>query len=126
MQAMWGLFGELAKVEYFSRFAAANGDVVTPIIIASSEADTARTQRWNAALIEHVLADPVHGSANRDIVTSWIEKWDGYSLEACEAFAPAFSQAPAKPATFASAMRDVRAKQAAYLGSLGLAGRARA
>ena len=120
------LFGELAKVEYFSRFAAANGDVVTPIIIASSEADTARTQRWNAALIEHVLADPVHGSANRDIVTSWIEKWDSYSLEACEAFGPAFEQAPVKPATFESAMRDVRAKQAAYLRSLGLASRARA
>ena len=44
------LFGELAKVEYFSRFAAANGDVVTPIIIASSEADMARTRKWNAVI----------------------------------------------------------------------------
>ncbi len=120
------VFGELAKVEYFSRFAAANGDVVTPIIIASSEADTARTQRWTAALIQHVLDDPVHGPANRDIITSWIEKWDGYALDACEAFAPAFSQAPVQAATFESAMRDVRAKQSAYLGSLGLASRARA
>ena len=120
------LFGELAKVGYFSRFAAANGDVVTPIIIASSEADTARTQRWSAALIQHVLTDPVHGSGNRDIVTSWIEKWDGYALEACEAFAPAFGQALVKPATFESAMREVRAKQAAYLGSLGLASPVRA
>jgi len=120
------LFGELAKVEYFSRFAAANGDVVTPIIIASSEADAARTQRWNAALIKHVLADPVHGSANREIVTSWIDKWDSYSLEACEALAPAFSQVPAKPTTFGSAMADVRARQAVYLDSLGLASQAQA
>jgi hypothetical protein len=120
------LFGELAKVEYFSRFAAANGDVVTPIIIASSEADTARTQRWSAALIEHVLADPVHGTANREILTSWIQKWNAYSLEACEAFAPVFAQAPAKPATFQSAMADVRAKQATYLSKLSLTSPARA
>jgi hypothetical protein len=120
------LFGELAKVEYFSRFAAANGDVVTPIIVASSEADTARTQRWSAALVEHVLADPVHGNANREIVTSWIRKWNAYALEACEAFAPVFGQAPARPATFESAMRDVRAKQAAYLSSLGLTSPVRA
>jgi hypothetical protein len=114
------LFGELAKVEYFSRFAAANGDVVTPIIIASSEADAARTQRWTTALIKHLLDDPLHGSANREILGSWIEKWNAYSLEACEAFAPAFGQAPAQPATYGSAMRDVRAKQAAHLDSLGL------
>jgi len=120
------LFGELAKVEYFSRFAAANGDVITPIIIASSEADTARTMRWTSALIKHVLDDPAHGSANRDIVSSWIQKWDRYSLDACDAFAPAFGQAPAKPGTFESAMSDVKAKQAAYLGSLGLVSPARA
>ena len=120
------LFGELAKVEYFSRFAAANGDVVTPIIIASSEADTARTQRWTSALIKHVLDDPAHGSANREIISAWIEKWNRYSLDACEAFAPVFDQTLAKPATFRSAMSDVKAKQAAYLGSLDLVIPARA
>ncbi len=120
------LFGELAKVEYFSRFAAANGDVVTPIIIASSEADTARTQRWTSALIKHLLDDPAHGSANRDIINSWIEKWDSYSLEACNAFAPAFSQAPVQPGTFEKAMSGVKAKQAAYLANLDLARPARA
>jgi alkene monooxygenase beta subunit len=120
------LFGELAKVEYFSRFAAANGDVVTPIIIASSEADSARTQRWTAALIKHVLSDPTHGSANLEIITAWIEKWNRYSLDACEAFAPVFDQTLAKPASFRSAMSDVQAKQAAYLGSLDLVIPARA
>jgi len=115
------LFGELAKVQYFSRFAAANGDVVTPIIIASSEADTARTQRWTSALIRHLLADSRYGDANREILSSWIGKWDGYAVEACQAFAPAFSQAPAQPAMFESAMQAVRAKQQTYLASLGLA-----
>jgi methane monooxygenase component A beta chain/propane monooxygenase small subunit len=115
------LFGELAKVEYFSRFAAANGDVVTPIIIASSEADTARTLRWTSALIKHVLHDSVYGGANQEIMSSWIEKWDRYSLAACDAFAPAFGWAAVRPGTFQSAMSDVKAKQAAYLSSLGLA-----
>jgi hypothetical protein len=114
------LFGELAKVEYFSRFAAANGDMVTPIIIASSEADSARTQRWTAALIKHVLSDRTYGSANREIISGWIEKWNRYSLDACEAFAPAFDQTPAKPATFQSVLNDVQAKQAAYLSSFDL------
>jgi alkene monooxygenase beta subunit len=118
------LFGELAKVNYFSRFAAANGDVVTPIIIASSEADTARTQRWTSQLLKHVLSDPVHGRANQEIVSSWIGKWDGYALEACAAFAPAFGEAPARPSTYESAMVDVRAKQAAYLADLSLGSRA--
>jgi hypothetical protein len=114
------LFGELAKVEYFSRFAAANGDMVTPIIIASSEADSARTQRWTAALIKHVLSDRTYGSANREIISGWIEKWNRYSLDACEAFAPAFDQTRAKPATFQSVLNDVQAKQAAYLSSFDL------
>jgi len=114
------LFGELAKVEYFSRFAAANGDMVTPIIIASSEADSARTQRWTAALIKHVLSDRTYGSANREIISGWIEKWNRYSLDACEAFAPAFDQTRAKPATFQSVLNDVQAKQAAYLSSFEL------
>ncbi len=87
---------------------------------------TARTQRWSAALIEHVLADPVHGTGNREIVMSWIQKWDSYSLEACEAFAPVFGQAPAKPSTFKSAMHDVRAKQATYLSNLSLTSPVRA
>ena len=114
------LFGELVKVEYFSRFAAANGDVVTPIIIASSEADTSRTQRWTTALVEFLVQDPAHGSENRQIISRWVAKWNEYSRQACDAFAPVFAQVPKKPATFSTAMNNVAAKQAAYLRDLGL------
>ncbi|RNM12209.1 aromatic/alkene monooxygenase hydroxylase subunit beta [Nocardioides pocheonensis] len=114
------LFGDLAKVEYFSRFAAANGDVVTPILIASAEADSARTDRWTAALIEHLLDDPKHGSHNRTLINGWVEKWNAYALEACNAFAPVFDQATAQAATFATALDDVMRKQATYLEGLGL------
>jgi|SRR5882757_776875 len=114
------LFGELAKVEYFSRFAAANGDVVTPIIVASSEADTARTMRWTTALFEHLLADPTHGETNREIIDGWIAKWQEYALDACDAFAPVFDQAGSQPGTYKSAMARVEAKQATFLAACGL------
>jgi hypothetical protein len=114
------LFGELAKVAYFSRFAAANGDVVTPIIIASSEADTSRTRRWTTALMKHVLQDRAYGSDNLEIINSWVGKWNGYAREACDAFAPVFDRAPRRPATYSSAVADVAAKQGADLGHLGL------
>jgi methane monooxygenase component A beta chain/propane monooxygenase small subunit len=114
------LFGELAKVEYFSRFAAANGDTVTPIIIASSEADTARTMRFTTELLNHVLRDPAHGANNKQVINGWIAKWQEYSLAACDAFAPVFEQAPTKAGTYKSAMARVEAKQAAYLSNLGL------
>lgn len=114
------LFGELAKIEYFSRFAAANGDVVTPIIIASTEGDAARHQKATTALINHLTSDATHGAQNTEIINAWVEKWNGYALDACDAFAPVFDQAPTKPNTFKSAMGRVEAKQADYLKSLGL------
>ena len=77
-------------------------------------------------MLKHVLSDPVHGRANQEIVTSWIGKWDSYALDACEAFAPAFQEAPVRPSTFESAMAGVLAKQAAYLADLGLSSPARA
>jgi len=114
------LFGELAKVEYFSRFAAANGDIVTPMIIASSEGDTARNVRFTTELMQHVLNDATHGAKNKEIVNGWVEKWNAYALDACDAFAPVFDAAPTKPGTYKAAMARVEGKQAEYLKSLGL------
>jgi alkene monooxygenase beta subunit len=120
------IFGELAKVEYFSRFAAANGDVVTPIIIASSEADTARTLRWTVALMEHLLNDPLEATHNREVVAEWVDKWTDQSKAASEAFRPVFDQAPSKPSTFDEAMQRVEAKRNSVLEPLGLLAAARA
>jgi hypothetical protein len=114
------LFGELARVEFFSRFAAANGDAVTPILIASYEADEARTVRWTKALVTHVLRDSVHGSHNRQLLNSWVEQWNAVSLAAAEAFRPAFDLPAARPSTFDQALEHVRAKQGALLAELGL------
>jgi len=103
------IFGQLAKVEYFSRFAAANGDIVTPIMISSFEADGVRHQRWVNALIEHVLNDPEHGDNNHEIIAGWIAKWTAIADEAASDFAPAFTSAPICPTTFEEAFERVHA-----------------
>ena len=93
------------------RFVAnASHELKTPVstIIASSEADMARTTRWNAALMEHLLGDETYGAHNREVITGWIDKWNGYSIEACTAFSPVFENAPVIPATFETAMADVQ------------------
>ncbi len=120
------IFGELAKVEYFSRFAAANGDVVTPIIIASSEADTARTLRWTVALMQPLLNDPLEAKHNRELVGEWLDRWTDESRAAAEAFRPVFEQAPSRPTTFDEAMQRVEEKRAAVLEPLGLLAAAKA
>src|SRR5262249_17333677 len=116
------LFGELARVGFFSRFAAANGDVVTPILVASSESDAARTLRWTRALVTHVLDDAAYGQHNRELIRGWVQRWNTAAGEAAEAFQPLFGVPAVRPSTFGSALTQVRLKQAAVLDELGLDG----
>jgi methane monooxygenase component A beta chain/propane monooxygenase small subunit len=114
------VFGDLAKVEYFGRFAAANGDGITPMLIASAQADDNRTMAWTRALIEHLVADPEHGAGNRAQIDHWIEKWDARAHEAIDAFAPCFSAAPSNPVSFADAAAGVWRRRNQLLAQLGL------
>ncbi|AFM20581.1 Methane/Phenol/Toluene Hydroxylase (plasmid) [Mycolicibacterium chubuense NBB4] len=114
------LFGELAKVEYFTRFAGANGDLVTPSVIASSEADTVRTRAWTKELIRHLVEDPEYGTHNSSIIAAWVDKWNRYSLKACDAFAPVFSEVPNQPTSYEDAMTEIREKQSQILNELNL------
>jgi alkene monooxygenase beta subunit len=116
------LFGRLARVGFFSRFAAANGDVVTPILIASSESDAARALRWTKALVTHVLSDALHGEHNRDVIRGWVRRWSGAAVESAEAFQSLFGIPPVRPSTFDDALTRVRLEQAAVLDDLGLGG----
>lgn len=115
------IFGELVKVEYFGRFAAANGDGITPMLVASAQVDDNRTVAWTQALVEHLVADPVHGADNRAQIEAWIEAWDARSSEAIEAFAPCFSAAPTNPVRFADAAAEVWRRRNRVLAELGLA-----
>jgi alkene monooxygenase beta subunit len=94
--------------------------MVTPMIIASVEADHARTRGWTKALLSHLISDPTHGAANLDVITTWVTRWSAASRAACEAFRPVFEQAPVNPSTFDEALARVLAGQASALGELGI------
>lgn len=114
------IFGDLAKIEYFSRFAAANGDGITPMIVAAAAADDQRTMAWTRALVHHLVSDAAHGAANRRQIDEWIEKWDARSKQAIDGFAPCFRAAPHNPVSFADAAAGVWQRRNQVLAELGL------
>jgi methane monooxygenase component A beta chain/propane monooxygenase small subunit len=114
------VFGDLAKVEYFGRFAAANGDSITPMLIASAQADDHRTMAWTRALVQHLVSDAMHGAANRTQINEWIDKWDAHSKTAIDAFAPCFTSAPTRPVSFTDAAASVWRRRNQLLAELGL------
>lgn len=114
------IFGDLVKKQFFGRFAAANGDLITPMLVASAEGDDARTLSWTRELMGHLVKDNKHGAHNTNQLNAWIEKWDDLAYDAAEAFAPAFGEAPNKPQTFANALARVSADRNEFLGELGL------
>jgi methane monooxygenase component A beta chain/propane monooxygenase small subunit len=114
------IFGDLAKVEYFGRFAAANGDGITPMLVASAQADDNRTVSWTKALVQHLVADRTYGDANRAQINEWIAKWDEHALRAINGFAPCFSSAPTCPVSFADAAAGVWRRRDQLLAELGL------
>jgi hypothetical protein len=114
------IFARLVEIEYFSRFASAHGDTVTPAIMASWTADAMRTERWTGALVEHLLDDARHGAENRQIIRDWIRTWDAHALSALDAFSPAFERATVQPVRFEDARARVLARRSALLDDLGL------
>lgn len=115
------IFARLVEIEYFSRFASAHGDTVTPAIMATWAAEAMRTERWTSALIERLLDDTRHGARNREIIRHWLGVWDAHALGAADAFAPVFEQAAVRPVRFADARGRVLARRTALLDDLGLA-----
>lgn len=116
------LFARLVEIEYFSRFASAHGDTVTPAIMATWTAEAMRTERWTGALLEHLVEDARHGAENRQIIRDWIRAWDQHALRAMAAFAPVFERATVQPVRFEDACARVLARRSALLDDLGLDG----
>lgn len=114
------LFGVLAKDEYFARFAFANGDGVTPLIIASATGDTNRDRAWTVELIRYLVGDAEHGKHNRDTISGWVETWNEYSNKAVQAFSPVFDDGPVTPISFADAAARAAEGQSKLLAECGL------
>ena len=114
------LFGALARVQFFSRFAPRNGDAVTPAILATAENDWQRNLKWTKEFVQVLLRDPEHGAGNKKGMTSWIAKWRSYAKDAMHAFAPLFAMPTVQPQTFAQACARVEQQYETLLKELSL------
>jgi NAD(P)H-flavin reductase/ferredoxin len=78
----------LIRRELGTRAAAAHGDTVTPVLarVETQEWEWART--WTVALTRFLVADPEHGSDNRDVIAGWVRDWLPQALQAAAALGP--------------------------------------
>jgi NAD(P)H-flavin reductase/ferredoxin len=113
------VIGTLLRRELGIRAAAANGDVVTPVLagVATQEWEWARA--WSTALARFLLEDPEHGPANRDRLRAWVEDWLPAVLAAGEALVPLADRLPVG-IDIAAALVGIRAYSAAVLIEAGL------
>jgi methane monooxygenase component A beta chain/propane monooxygenase small subunit len=114
------VFGALARVQFFSRFAPRNGDAVTPTILATAENDWQRNLKWTKEFVNVLLRDPEHGVGNKKTIEGWITKWRSYTQEAMQAFAPLFAVPTVRPQTFSQARERIEQQYAALLKELSL------
>jgi methane monooxygenase component A beta chain/propane monooxygenase small subunit len=101
------LVGNLARIQFFSRFAPRNGDAVTPLILATVENDWQRNLKWTKEFVNVLLRDPEHGSGNKAVIEGWIAKWLPYAQEAMQGMAWLFNVPTSKMQTFAQAQERV-------------------
>jgi methane monooxygenase component A beta chain/propane monooxygenase small subunit len=114
------IVGRLMKTELLARNAPRHGDAVTPLVLASANADTERHRAATAELVRLVLADPSHGDANRTVLAGWLDRWTAESIRAAEALAPLFSAGAG--GTIGNGLSRVLAGQLNLLAGLGLGG----
>ncbi len=88
------VLGTLLRRELGTRAAAANGDVVTPVLagVATQEWEWARA--WSTELSRGLLADAQFGAANREILLTWGRDWLGEVIAATAALMPLAERLP--------------------------------
>ena len=120
------LFTSLVGSEFFRRLAPLHGDVVTPVIEMTAEADRLRNRRATMALVKLVSSDadregkPVPGAQNMRVVQGWVDSWYPDAVAAVDGFLPVFDLAPAWADGGASARKRVLANTQEVLHSAGL------
>jgi alkene monooxygenase beta subunit len=114
------LVGELLRVEFFLRFAARNGDSITPAIIESAEMDWERNLKWQRSFLTFLLQDAEHAAHNQQVIQGWIDHWTPLSLAAARGLAPLFERPTVQVQSFAEAFARVQQAQAAVVSEVGL------
>ena len=113
--------GHLAKDEFFTRFASHNGDGVLPVILASARRDIHRHLESTTELVRLLLADPLHGPGNREVISGWIDRWSTLSYAAAEALGGLFTLEGITTGPFETAMERTRLRHQEILKEHGLA-----
>lgn len=88
------IVGVALRRELFMQGAAANGDIVTPAVIAPAQQEYLSTRALVAEISRFTTADEEHGAANRLVIQGWVADWGEASKDALAALEPVFS-APA-------------------------------
>jgi propane monooxygenase small subunit len=94
------LVGELFRSHFVMQVAAPQGDYVTPAVMGTGEADTAREQRGARHLFRLLLADPQYGGENRALLQQWLDKWVPRSVTAARQLQPVWSQVSERVVSF--------------------------
>jgi propane monooxygenase small subunit len=114
------LVGELFRSHFVMQEAAPQGDYVTPAVMGTGEADTAREQRGARHLFELLLNDPQHAAENRAVVEQWLATWVPASIAAARQLQPLWSQVSEKVVTFEDSFGRAALRFDELLDELGL------
>jgi NAD(P)H-flavin reductase/ferredoxin len=88
------VIGTLLRRELGTRAAAANGDVVTPVLAGVATREWEWTRAWSTALSRFLLGDPAFGAANRAQLSAWVTDWLPEAVAAGQALAPLAERLP--------------------------------
>lgn len=111
---------DLFESELLAAHGPANGDGVTPMILAGFRQDARRHVAQTRALVQLALADADHGADNARVVHGWLERWTPMALDAARALEPLFSISGVVATPFAPSFERVVARQRAIVEELGL------
>ncbi|WP_046315383.1 hypothetical protein [Mycobacterium sp. UM_Kg1] len=101
------LVGRYLRLHYLERGGHRYGDAYTVSATAAWRQDHDRAARWTFTLIDHLLADPEHGVANRAVLTDWAVRWEARASEAVTALSAHLAEFSTAPEGLNDAWEDV-------------------
>jgi methane monooxygenase component A beta chain/propane monooxygenase small subunit len=114
------LIGSLMTTQFMSKSAALHGDPVSPLILAGTRRNAARHLESAKALVRLLGDDPEYGSANRDILSGWLDAWTPRVDAAAVALSEVFFLPGIRAVEPAEALAAVRSDLTAIRAELGI------